>query len=340
MPNRSGLFGCNAEVKNQDIHLINTFESAAGGSEWRAITLYEILSHYCSVTLWAEGKPDPRLTNRYPIRRICHRKGDTPRRGTIVCVGSHFELGPWIGGDEVKPDRIVLVCTNTARDKFLKRLHCLQQLGREVEITYSSALVREVMGQPGRIELSPVDLQRFSPRPRSAYTRPESPIVGRLSRDVAKKHHHEDPALYMDLVTRGVVLRIMGGTCLKPRLNGVPSIELLPSCAQEASAFLASLDVFFYRTSTTMTEGFGRVVVEAMACGLPVVCEERGGYLSLLEHGRNALLFEPGENPVDLLMQLCTDRPLRERIGNAARETVTSIYSKKWREELAAFYCC
>jgi hypothetical protein len=198
--------------------------------------------------IWAEGKPDPRLTNRYPIRRICHRKRDIPRRGTIVCVGSHFELGPWIAANEVKPDRIVLVCTNMARGKFLKRLHCLRQLGKEVEVTYSSALVREAMGQPDRIEFSPMDLQRFSPRPRFAYTRPESPIVGRLSRDIAKKHYHEDPALYMDLVRR--------------------------------------------------------------------------------------------EDPMDLLMQLCTDRPLRERIGNDARETVISIYSKKWREELVAFYCC
>lgn len=236
-------------MKKQDIHLINTFESASGGSEWRAITLHEILSHYCSVTLWAEGRPDPRLANRYPIRRICHKKGYFPKRGNIVCIGSHFELGPWIAANGVKPDRIVLVCTNMARDKFLERLQCLRQLGRQVEVTYSSSLVRKTMGEPGRIEVSPVDLRRFSPRPRSSYRGEESSIVGRLSRDIAKKHHHDDPALYMDLVRRGIVLRIMGGTCLKQSLAGVSNIKLLPSCAQEASAFLASLDVFFYRTS-------------------------------------------------------------------------------------------
>jgi hypothetical protein len=36
----------------------------------------------------------------------------------------------------------------------------------------------------------------------------------------------------------------------------------------------------------------GRVVTEAMACGLPVVCHESGGYAEIIEHGRNGFLFD------------------------------------------------
>ncbi len=52
--------------------------------------------------------------------------------------------------------------------------------------------------------------------------------VGRVSRDFLDKHH-PDLALYRMLASRGIRVRIMGGTCLAPGLGGEPGIELLPA---------------------------------------------------------------------------------------------------------------
>ena len=66
------------------------------------------------------------------------------------------------------------------------------------------------------------------------------------------------------------------------------------------------------------TEGFGLVLVEAMACGLPVVafdCEN--GPRSLIEDGEDGFLIPPYdvESFADRLMQLMDDEKLRTKMG-------------------------
>jgi glycosyltransferase involved in cell wall biosynthesis len=66
------------------------------------------------------------------------------------------------------------------------------------------------------------------------------------------------------------------------------------------------------------TEGFGLVLVEAMACGLPVIsfdCEN--GPRSIITEGEDGFLIEPCD--VDLfaerLVQLMNDNELRYKMG-------------------------
>ena len=47
--------------------------------------------------------------------------------------------------------------------------------------------------------------------------------------------------------------------------------------------------------TSTAPEPFGRVIVEAMLCGTPVVAAQAGGAMELVEHGVNGFLVTPGE---------------------------------------------
>jgi glycosyltransferase involved in cell wall biosynthesis len=79
----------------------------------------------------------------------------------------------------------------------------------------------------------------------------------------------------------------------------------------------------------SLSEGFGRAVLEGMALGKPVIATKVGGLRELVRDGVNGFLVEPG-NPrmiAERLSLLIRDRNLRERMGKAARDTVFSEYA-------------
>lgn len=76
-------------------------------------------------------------------------------------------------------------------------------------------------------------------------------------------------------------------------------------------------------------EGISNALLEAMACGLPVIVSQIPGNVELVQHERSGLLF-PVDNERALAEELLTliERPaLRARLGRAARATVENEYS-------------
>jgi glycosyltransferase involved in cell wall biosynthesis len=57
--------------------------------------------------------------------------------------------------------------------------------------------------------------------------------------------------------------------------------------------------------TSTSPEPFGRVIVEAMLCGTPIVAAKAGGAVELVEHGSNGFLVTPGE-PQELVQIIHT----------------------------------
>ena len=84
----------------------------------------------------------------------------------------------------------------------------------------------------------------------------------------------------------------------------------------ELARSLASSDVFL---NPSITETFGNVTLEAMACGLPVVAAVATGASSLVRDGETGVLVEPTEIDAfaDALEAYAKDPDLRRRHGEA-----------------------
>lgn len=83
--------------------------------------------------------------------------------------------------------------------------------------------------------------------------------------------------------------------------------------------FYSDVDIFVHYTKKTSSDGWGRPVTEAMASGLPVVAERRGGVVEQIEDGVDGFLCDTNDEFVERIDQLYADPALRRRIGEAAK---------------------
>ncbi|MEH2265712.1 glycosyltransferase family 4 protein [Nostoc sp.] len=77
--------------------------------------------------------------------------------------------------------------------------------------------------------------------------------------------------------------------------------------------------------TSTSPEPFGRVIVEAMLCGKPVVAAKAGGVMELVEHGLNGFSVTPGE-PQELAQVIITclqETEITATIANNAKTTAS-----------------
>lgn len=89
---------------------------------------------------------------------------------------------------------------------------------------------------------------------------------------------------------------------------------------------MAAADVFVL---PSYREGFGSVVIEAAACGIPAVVSRIYGLTDAAEENVTGLMHLPGDVPAlaDCLKTLCTDSALRLSMGTAARERAKALFS-------------
>jgi glycosyltransferase involved in cell wall biosynthesis len=79
----------------------------------------------------------------------------------------------------------------------------------------------------------------------------------------------------------------------------------------------------------SVREQFGQVLVEAMACGLPVVAVDAYGPAEIVDDGRTGWLVPPDDEDalVEAIVEAASDPDERERRGDAACEEARSKYS-------------
>jgi glycosyltransferase involved in cell wall biosynthesis len=319
-------------MMKQLVHIVDPFDVAWSGSALEALALFDLLHDHADVRLWAHAKLDP-CYESYSIRPIA---GDwAPEEGTLIVVGAYYAPGTWLEAGRF--GRIIIKSNSPTYRQLFDLLGRIRDAALpRPELVFPSSLLKGIAALDGLVEPSPISLATFAPADEVAL-RPFT--VGRLSRDKEYKHHEDDPSLYRMLGLQSHRVRIMGGTCLEPYLGiDRKNIELLPAGALPAADFLRSLDCFFYRIHPSFLETFGRVVLEAMACGLPVVCERRGGYVEWIRDGQNGFLFDTQEQAWEILQTLSRDGTLRHAIGAAARHSVEELYGGATRSRFRAWY--
>jgi glycosyltransferase involved in cell wall biosynthesis len=181
-----------------------------------------------------------------------------------------------------------------------------------------------------RVELIPngVDTTRFRPPGSRPANKPKRILyVGRLS---AEKNLSAvvTATAYMGA---GVMTVLVGSGTLRDELDtqarrlgvvvefpGVVDQRRLPEIYASADAFVLA----------SFTEGHPKVLLEAMACGVPCVASDCAGNRSLVADGQTGLLFDPRDARAlaHCLVRVLGEPELGPRLARAAREEVVGRY--------------
>jgi glycosyltransferase involved in cell wall biosynthesis len=93
--------------------------------------------------------------------------------------------------------------------------------------------------------------------------------------------------------------------------------------------------------TSSLHEGFGLPLAEAMACGTPAVATDIGAYREIVEHGRSGWLVRPGDSRAlaEAIRMLWNDAGLRGRLGEGGRQRILEKFNwRKAAEETLAVY--
>lgn len=107
----------------------------------------------------------------------------------------------------------------------------------------------------------------------------------------------------------------------------MPGRVTLPGPVPDAGRYAGVFDIFVSPTRRP-GEGFGLSLVEAMACGVPVVATHFGGAGDIVDHGTTGILLpENGTSWRRALQRLVDEPELPARMGDAGRQRARDHYS-------------
>lgn len=132
-------------------------------------------------------------------------------------------------------------------------------------------------------------------------------LLGRLPKEcellitTLPKYEHPGMALALDS-------RSEAGTLRRCTLTPLSSLRYMLAC-----------DVLIFGSSGKYFEPFGRGALEAMAMRKAVLCENRGNYPNLVQHGVNGLLYDNLDMALEYISELRADPPMARKLGTNAQ---------------------
>jgi glycosyltransferase involved in cell wall biosynthesis len=210
-------------------------------------------------------------------------------------------------------------------------------------VATSRGVARRLSWAPAKIRVVPngIDLERFAPRASSATLRaaalqlpPSAPIALSVGRHVPEKgyRHLIDAAALLEKTKPGVHWVLVGDGELRGELEGqarrldLASRVHFTGSRNDVADLLALADVFVLPSES---EGFGRVLVEAMAMARAIVATNVGGIPDIVLDGETGVLVEPADPLAlaDAVGRLLDDPARAARLGAAGRQRAESTFS-------------
>jgi glycosyltransferase involved in cell wall biosynthesis len=190
------------------------------------------------------------------------------------------------------------------------------------------------MGETIGIWTRGIDTSIFNPRQRDLGWRRSlgiddaEPVIGFLGRLVMEKGLDVFANSIEALRARNIAHRVLvigdgpARDWFAQRLPG--SVFIGFQSGADLGRAVASMDMLF---NPSVTETFGNVTLETMACGIPVIAAHATGSESLVQNGVTGQLVPPGDIAAyaDALARYCTDAALRQAHG-AAGAKASSAY--------------
>jgi glycosyltransferase involved in cell wall biosynthesis len=216
-------------------------------------------------------------------------------------------------------------------------------------ITNSDA-VGSIFSTNGRKETvyNGIDLSHFDPIVDGGKIRSEfkigkdTPLIGTISHLAPLKGYEELLGAMLEVLREGrdVKLAIVGeaiypnSRSYKQKLlslvdsNGLKDNVIFTGFREDIPEVLASFDLFVL---PSRSEGFGRVNLEAMAMGKPVISTNVGGIPEVVLDGVTGILVPPGKPKAlsHAIMRLLDDPGLRESMGREGRRRVEGNFTLK-----------
>lgn len=161
-----------------------------------------------------------------------------------------------------------------------------------------------------------------------------APIVGAVAALTAEKGHKYliDAAALVVREVPDARFVILGEGDLRPALERqikelhLDKHVLLPGFRADVLAFIKSFDLF---VMSSLAEGLGTSLLDAMALSKPTVASDTGGIPEVVAHGETGLLVRPRDHHAlaAAISGLLRNQDRRERMGNAGLEHVKRLFT-------------
>jgi glycosyltransferase involved in cell wall biosynthesis len=153
-------------------------------------------------------------------------------------------------------------------------------------------------------------------------------VVGNMTNGAPWKHADDFLELCFDIrkAVPGSKFVFLGARDLAERVAGLPDFQIIAPFGMDIDGYLRRIHVLLHKTGSDFSETWCFAVTEALAAGIPVVAEAKGGIQDQIVSGVNGFLCRDNEEYVRACRELANDPTRYTEISRNARETAQSRF--------------